>query len=954
LKTVENIVSLFDSNIEAVYTNRGFYYQYLAVVKKWISNYISNENTSVFVEVENDIKEVGNKIVFTQVKCYSSTFSFQSEEVMKSIFDFFMLFLKNDIIDQDVKFCFLTNTQVSPREKLLKAWINDKNLLDSTLKINCSKKIKEILISEINKRKKKKLSKKLTEENKVSIKLASEDFKKRLASEDFIKFVESIIWDFAEKKPVEAIEEIFTEIQSLLKSEVFQNISESLVLNVLLSEVYRCSQNVGRENRELSKNKLTELLLKTDQELQECVNHKFTQFLGIEIQILKSEIQQIKLTQDLHSNEIETLKITKTPVTYPKDLTLLPDIMYQNFVGNDDILNQLHFIITEKNSVAIHGIGGVGKTTLAKRYLKKFDNYDHTIWITVEESLLTAFNLNDVLISNLGLTFTSTDTTQKRFEIILNTLNQIDGNNLIVIDFQDTDVDLSLATSLKWKMLVISRYHTNKIPTFKFPQLSFDEAKEIFFIHNFKDQPTEDSTLKVLFDYVHYNALVIELTAKTISNSFDLSLDTFLSKLLEQNLNTSELEIDINLSENDTSIRIFTFLMKTFEMNNLTSAESAYLEFLSLLPSNDIVIKDLIDICGQDDFAANKVMIINWINSLEKKGWLETDSTKTKVQIHKIIQDIVIYKERESNSPFISNIFYLTWLSARLKEGYNDPSKSFKYLKYVVSILHSIKEAYRSALYQHLIILENELLYCYRFYFNQNETTKWLNLLQRAEKGFAPNDPNIAVISNNLGLSYIDSGDLQNAINYFKKSIEILKLDELKYFDILITTLNNLSQIYIDAGDMVNSLNCFKEIQKLRKKYSRYDDQQLSIECNVLAKSYYLAGETDKGVYFLKEAIRLHKELAYNNRNDFNLASYYDQLSLFVLSDDNFKEAERYQKVAINLLNSMNLQSSEHILFMYKKLLKLYEYTQNIKKADFIKMKIKNFKADKIKVVSEP
>ena len=35
-------------------------------------------------------------------------------------------------------------------------------------------------------------------------------------------------------------------------------------------------------------------------------------------------------------------------------------------------------------------------------------------------------------------------------------------------------------------------------------------------------------------------------------------------------------------------------------------------------------------------------------------------------------------------------------------------------------------------------------------------------------------------------------------------------------------------------------------------------------------------------------------------------------------------------------------------------LCKLYEYTQNLKKVDFIKTKINNFKADNIEVISEP
>lgn len=82
------VLKIFKTNIEAVAVNRGFYFQYLLTLKKWIKNYINEKEIETLIEVDNDIKEVGDKLIFIQVKCYTATFSLNSKEVKKALFDF--------------------------------------------------------------------------------------------------------------------------------------------------------------------------------------------------------------------------------------------------------------------------------------------------------------------------------------------------------------------------------------------------------------------------------------------------------------------------------------------------------------------------------------------------------------------------------------------------------------------------------------------------------------------------------------------------------------------------------------------------------------------------------------------------------------------------------------------------------------------------------------------------
>ena len=134
----QQILKIFDINTDAVATNRGFYFQYLTVLKKWVQNFINEKDIETYTEVDNDIKEVGEDLIFTQVKCYASNFSFCSSEIKDSIFNFFLLFLKYNNLNENIKFCFSTNTRIAPREKLLARWFDDLQLNDSQLQVLCA------------------------------------------------------------------------------------------------------------------------------------------------------------------------------------------------------------------------------------------------------------------------------------------------------------------------------------------------------------------------------------------------------------------------------------------------------------------------------------------------------------------------------------------------------------------------------------------------------------------------------------------------------------------------------------------------------------------------------------------------------------------------------------------------------------------------------------------------
>ena len=727
----ENILKIFDVNTDAFATNRGFYYQYLVVLKKWIENFISDKSEFIYSEVDDDIKEVGDKLIFTQVKCYSKYFSFHSEEIKKSIFNFFMTFLKYDDTIT-LEFCFHTNTSVTKSEKLLTAWINDPTLIDAVIRNQCVKKIIEILNSEIKSRKRKKLEKSfITLSQKEEIRSASAELKNELSNSKINKFIKNIKWVFKDNNPDDAISLIFREIRTLLNHEKFQNKPISILENVFLSEIYQCSQISVKEKRVLTNTTIKNILSKTEIELESFVNHKLIKLIDVQFDQIADKIEILQKNQDEHSTNLNKLtqKVTelesKDIILEPiKHLTLLPNIHNENIYGRESSLEDLKTLLANSGVIYISGNGGTGKTFLVQNFLLKYqNNYDHIIWINSMPSLLESLILNEILILNLNLNFSQNDSIDKRFHLLINQISKIRGNVLFIIDNFEKDFNsLNKLISLKnCKIIITTRCKLDSLPQYILPILDLESAKKIYYENITRQVKTDSFMLVDFLKFIESNPLVIRLCAKTISTSLDLDLKILYDHLKNQTFDDDDLNIDLYVFEENNPIRILSYLQKTFELKNLTSREEHILEFLSLLPSEDIILDDLAQIGGTEWYKANKIEFTNYANSLHQKGWVERNEGHLKM--HRLVQEIIKYNTRKKQNGFFSSMFFIVWLTHRIKEVADyDPSKSFKFLKYAESILNSIKEPDRKSIYQPLLILENELLNAYQWLYDPQKT----------------------------------------------------------------------------------------------------------------------------------------------------------------------------------------------------------------------------------------
>lgn len=326
-------VYLFEKNTDAVGTNRGFLYQYLVTLKDWVINYITKNRQDIYCEYEDDIKEVtshAEKIVFKQIKNYDSPFNVNSEEIEKSLYNFFMLHLKYKNKFK-TEFVFFTNSYISRNDNILNKWIKKEDvnsikievikILLKKLEIDKKAKIKA-LDNRISKYKENpdinndKISK--ANEKKIEIEKEANLLINSINLDDNItNFVQCVFFDFKNEKCDDSIQSIKSDILEQLDTIDECKKSNNIYFSRFLTEINEKSSISNKDDRKLTIDLFQEILQETYEDILNNTDNAF-------IELLVNNFENMNIKLDVVSNKIDELSenvkgkiITKNKMSLP-------------------------------------------------------------------------------------------------------------------------------------------------------------------------------------------------------------------------------------------------------------------------------------------------------------------------------------------------------------------------------------------------------------------------------------------------------------------------------------------------------------------------------------------------------------------------------------------------------------------------------------------------------------
>jgi hypothetical protein len=425
----------------------------------------------------------------------------------------------------------------------------------------------------------------------------------------------------------------------------------------------------------------------------------------------KKENQEQKNTQTTQNAEkiwnIE--KIEKAYFEYedkaiPKFLSTCYEINLQGVVGREDDLKKMKEKLDKTNQpLNLTGLGGIGKTTLAKAFLTSYQNaFKHILWIDGRNGIREGFVNNRVLLDNLGLTNTiqylpkDANYLNDAFQIIINRLKNLTSDinqpKLLIIDDATQDIETyieKLNLTPDWKTLVTSRNKLFGLDEYELDFLKETDAINLFQLFYKKKDAQNQDIIKTIVNMVGLHTLSIELLAKTAQANRELNLDTLRQKLQNQGLNIDE-AVKIKTSYDKVQIETYIFkcLETAFDLAGLSQDTYAIhlLTQFSVLPSQYISYQTLKELLIKDN--QNLTLFNEKLNELRDKGWISENEQGFKM--HQVMQGSI--KDRlnptlERCKHLVENLNGLL----KIKEKNERLSEKFYLLEYTESIMQNLK-----------------------------------------------------------------------------------------------------------------------------------------------------------------------------------------------------------------------------------------------------------------------
>ena len=309
-----------------------------------------------------------------------------------------------------------------------------------------------------------------------------------------------------------------------------------------------------------------------------------------------------------------------------------------NFVGRDqEILDIRKVFVSGKRIVFLTGIGGIGKSELAKRYGNmQRPNYDVVIFTTFADTV------NSLL---LDIDIQDFDGNDKQKITQLNRL--LDHRVLLVIDNMDTEdiADFNMLEKMKCDILITSRLDWSE---YSYPALEVGAMPEIdqfgLFLKEYGealDIPQQQAVLHMLSSIEGYT-LLIPLIAKQMRKGH-IGFDEMASRIQSAGVKAASSGKVRHLKDGRTlSGSVYGILREVLDISSFSEDEKLVVRSLSLLSEYRISQAEFLRWIGKE--------YIDQIDDLVFSGWIcrGTWRGNTVLSLHAVISRLYIEELKPS------------------------------------------------------------------------------------------------------------------------------------------------------------------------------------------------------------------------------------------------------------------------------------------------------------------
>lgn len=312
------------------------------------------------------------------------------------------------------------------------------------------------------------------------------------------------------------------------------------------------------------------------------------------------------------------------------------------FVGRTNELVQISEAFDRSHIVFLSGIGGIGKTELAKKYVQVHRNdLNRVVFCYYNDSIENA------VCDSIHITECEPASGESRSDYFKRKLKVMKGmlteQDIIIIDNFDVSSDENLDELLKCpcKFLITTREDYSQYDYEQVYVDCFSDIEDAVTLFTTYDRHHYDShqqeCVKEIIELLERHTMTVELAAKYLDDS-----DILPSELLESlktNSGITAADSDIEVSQRKDGKRstrsITAHLLALFNMSGFSDGEKELIGSLSLMGNVFVARKLFLEkFCS---FPGNR----GAMNKLIKTGWVKYDPASGRISLHQVIMDLV-------------------------------------------------------------------------------------------------------------------------------------------------------------------------------------------------------------------------------------------------------------------------------------------------------------------------
>lgn len=595
----------------------------------------------------------------------------------------------------------------------------------------------------------------------------------------------------------------------------------------------------------------------------------------------------LQTTIDELRKEIEKVKYQNAVTNQNEYPTLLSDRPYDLtdwFIGRETVVHSVTDQLIERTSLTLSGVGGIGKTEIAKAVIKNIEkmpyekhgitkiawvNYDNqNIYYSITQSFRETRRIEDF-----------DQAWDKAYSIIQTLRNSL----LLVIDNVEAleDDNLLRIADLPCRLLITSRVESvSSIQTVTVDCLPLEECKELFLAH-YKLLPAPQYILEEIIELADRHTVTIELLAK-IAQIEEFSLQEFYQKLVNLGFNMSNERASAKherLQKEEILIKQLSIL---FSVQKLGSEETSLLVPISVIPSLPFSFQQAREWFDQKD----RSLLIK----LSKSGWIRSNqkNNHTFYSMHSVIASAVRFQYKDTLysqcRPFICSLTKLL----QYKEDEHGAAKTD-----LIQFSWSVNDLLESDLHEETDA--DFLYYLSRIYTDIGNYRQALRLLQHSIRIYR-GQKNIKLLKlvhtyNSIGSVYNGMYYHKYALTQYKKAMLLMEKTSSTAFD-WIPIYTNVGTTYMAIEGTKSGGYAYTFLSEALDlaKYQYGEDDSRTLNIKFKLANCISASNTEKAKKIFREVINAQESIY--GTNHWMVADKYQGFGNFLFDIGELHEAE--------------------------------------------------------------